>query len=56
MCWGFGSLAFLHIFLAIISAMESMFKQVVILIVNLHIYHAIILEELVIEGLSMELH
>jgi hypothetical protein len=47
---------FLHIFLATISAMELKFKQFVILVADLHVYHAIVLEELVIVGLSMELH
>jgi hypothetical protein len=56
MCWGFGWLAFLHIFLAIISAMELMFKQFVILVADIHIYHAVFLDELVKVGLSMELH
>jgi hypothetical protein len=40
----------------IISAMELMFKRFVILVAGLHVYHAMVLDELVIVGLSMELH
>ena len=63
MCWGFGWLAMLDVPLGrdtsnisayIISAME--FKRFVILVAGLHVYHAVVLEELVIVGLSMELH
>jgi hypothetical protein len=39
---------FLHIFLATINAMALIFKQFVILSADLHTYHAVVLEELVI--------
>jgi hypothetical protein len=47
---------FQHIFLAITSVMALMFKQFVILGTDSHINHAVVLEELVIVGLSIEVH
>jgi hypothetical protein len=72
MRWGFGWMAmpdqcsifhwagilpiFLYIFLANINAMALIFKQFVILITDLHTYHAVVLGEPVIVGLFLELH
>jgi hypothetical protein len=47
---------FQHVFLAITSVMALMFKQFVILGADSHINHAVVLEELVIVGLSIEVH